>query len=150
MLPRIEYSVVVPVPVGPAFRAFCDLGRLLHRGIYEEASWIEGKPWQVGSRVRYVVTSPVQGTISGVVTSSDPPRSVSLLNHALGVTVEEQVAFDPAPNGSTLVRMTMEFVGESPGLSAEVVRQTIVFYARDALDTMADLCRQRSSTSSLD
>ncbi len=34
MLPRIEYSVSVPVPVDAAFHAFQDFERLLHRGLY--------------------------------------------------------------------------------------------------------------------
>ena len=64
MLPRTDYSVVVPVSVELASRAFSDLERLLHREIYEEVSWIEGNPWQVGSRIRYVVSTPVKATIS--------------------------------------------------------------------------------------
>ena len=95
MLPRIEYSVVVPVPAVEAFRAFCDQERLLHRGIYDELSWIEGQPWQVGSRIRYVVSAPIQATILAVVTSCDPPRSVGMLNHALGITVEQNVVLFP-------------------------------------------------------
>ena len=41
MLPRIEYSVTIPVSVDTAFQAFLDLERLLHRGIYDEAAWVE-------------------------------------------------------------------------------------------------------------
>jgi hypothetical protein len=147
MLPRIEYSVVVPVPAVTAFRAFCDQERLLHRGIYEELSWIEGQPWQVGSRIRYVVSKPIQATILAVVTSCDPPRSVGMLNHALGITVEQNVVFVPDHKG-TRVLMTMEFVGKSPDMSETVIHQAITFYTRDALDTMAALCQQRSASSS--
>jgi hypothetical protein len=147
MLPRIEYSVVVPVPAVAAFRAFCDQERLLHRGIYEEVSWIEGPLWQVGSRIRYVVSAPIQATILAVVTSCDPPRSVGMLNHAVGITVEQNVVFVPDHKG-TRVLMTMEFVGKSPDLSETVIQQAITFYTRDALDTMAVLCKQRSASSS--
>ena len=95
MLPRVEHSVSVPVPVDVAFQAFQDLERLLHRGIYDEASWIEGAPWQVGSRLRYVIVQPVRATVSAVVTSISPPRAVGLLNHGLGITAEQNVAFGP-------------------------------------------------------
>jgi hypothetical protein len=148
MLPRIEYSVVVPASVEMAFRAFCDLDRLLHRGIYDEVSWTEGKPWQVGSRIRYVVSKPVQATISAVVTTCEPPRFVTLLNHALGITTEQQVTFASLPGAGTSVRMTMDFVGKSPDLSGDAVQQAIAFYTRDALDTMAALCEQWKSASS--
>ena len=146
MLPRIEYSVTVPVPVDAAFQAFQDLGRLLHRGIYNEASWVEGKPWQVGSRLRYVIVQPVCTTVSAVVTSISPHRTISLINHALGVTTQQNVTFGPDPKGGTRVRMTMDFVGKSTELSESAVRDAITFVTKDALDSVVALCRRRSSS----
>ena len=148
MLSRIEYSVVVPVPPVAAFRAFCDLDRLLHRGIYEEASWIEGPPWKVGSRIRYTVSAPMHATILSVVTSCDPPRSVGILNHALGITAEQNVAFVPDQKRGTRVLMTTDFVGKSPDVSETVIQQAITFFTRDALDSMAALCKPRGTSSS--
>lgn len=148
MLPRIEYSVVVPVSADLAFRAFSDLERLLHRGIYDEVSWIEGNPWQVGSRIRYAVSQPVRTAISAVVTSCEPPRFVTFLNHALGVTAEQQVTFAASLRGDTSVRMIVDFVGKSPDLPDDMVRQAITLYAHDALDTMAALCKKWKATSS--
>jgi hypothetical protein len=146
MLPRVEYSVTVQVPVDAAFQVFLDLERLLHRGIYDEASWVEGAPWQVGSRVRYVISRPVPATISGVVTSISPPRAVSLLNHALGITTEQNVSFTPDLKGGTRVRMTMDLIGKSPELSDKAVVDAVTFVTRDALDSMAALCRRRPSS----
>jgi polyketide cyclase/dehydrase/lipid transport protein len=145
MLPRVEYSVTVPVPVDEAFKAFQDLGRLLHRGIYDEALWVEGKPWQVRSRLRYVTARPVRTTISAVVTSISPPRAVALLNHGLGITVEQNVSFTPDLKGGTRILMTMDFVGKSLELSASAVREMISFLTKDALDTVVALCRRPSS-----
>lgn len=145
MPPRIEYSVTVPVSVDAAFRAFQDLGRLLHRGIYEEAAWVEGPPWQVGSRVRYVITKPFPTTISAVVSSISPPRAISLINHAMGVTGEQNISFGPDLKGGTRVRMTVDLVGESSELSPSALLEAVTFVAKDALDTMAALCRGRAS-----
>ncbi len=148
MLPRIEYSVTVPVSVDAAFQAFLDLERLLHRGIYDEAAWVEGKPWQAGSRLRYVVAKPVPCTISTVVSSISPPRAISLLNHALGVTAEQNVSFGPDLKGGTRVRMTMDFVGTPSELSEKDLHEAVTFVVKDALDTMAALCRRRASSAS--
>jgi hypothetical protein len=147
MLPRVEYSVRVPVSVDAAFHAFQDLNRLLHRGIYEEASWIEGRPWEVGSRLRYVVVKPVKATISAVVNSLSAPRAISLLNHALGVTVEQHVTFGPDLQGGTRVRITMDPIGKSTELPEKTIHEALNFFTRDALDTMAALCNQQSSSS---
>jgi polyketide cyclase/dehydrase/lipid transport protein len=144
MLQRVEYSVTVPVPVDAAFKAFQDLERLLHRGIYDEASWVEGVPWQVGSRLRYGVVKPVPGTVSAVVTSISPPRAIGLLNHGLGVTAEQNVSFGPDLKGGTRVRVIMEFTGKSSDLSESAVQEAIAFLTHDALDTVVELCRRRA------
>jgi len=148
MLPRIEYSVTVPVLVDAAFKAFLDLDRLLHRGIYDEAAWIEGAPWQVASRLRYVVAKPVQCTISAVVSSISPPRAISLLNHALGVTAEQNVSFGPDLKGGTRVRMTVDLIGTASELSENTFHQAVTFVVKDALDTMSDLCQRRATSAS--
>jgi hypothetical protein len=134
--------------VDAAFQAFQDLERLLHRGIYDEALWIEGNPWEVGSRLRYVIVQPVQTTISAVVTSISLPRAVSLLNHALGVTAEQNVHFGPDLKGGTRIRMTMDLVGKSSELSEAVVHEAVTFITRDALDTVLALCQRRASSAS--
>ncbi len=148
MLPRVEYSVTVPVPVDAAFQAFQDLERLLHRGIYDEALWTEGVPWQVGSRLRYAIVQPVRTTISAVVSSISPPRAISLLNHALGVTAEQNISFGPDLKGGARVRMTMDFVGKPSELSESTLHEAVTFLVKDALDTMADLCLRRASSAS--
>jgi hypothetical protein len=146
MLPRIEYSVTVPVSVDAAFQAFLDLERLLHRGIYDEAAWVEGKPWQIGSRLRYVVVQPVQSIVSAVVSSISPPRAISLINHGAGITAEQNVSFGPDLKGGTRVHMTVDLIGTSPELSESALHEAIVFVVKDALDTMAALCQRRASS----
>ncbi|HEX9110566.1 MAG TPA: hypothetical protein VF845_03750 [Terriglobales bacterium] len=147
MLPRDEYSVTIPVSVDAAFYAFQDLNRLLHRGIYEEASWIEGKPWEVGSRLRYVVIKPVEATIFAVVSSVSPPRAISLLNHALGIVADQHVTFGPDLKGGTRVRMMLEFVGEPTELPESVVQEAVAFLAKDVLDTLSALFDQPRGSS---
>lgn len=146
MLPSVDYSVTVPVPVDEAFRAFQNLDRLLNRGIYEEAVWTEGAPWQVGSRLRYLLVQPVRATISAVVTAISPPRSVDLINHALGVTAEQHVSFGPDLKGGTRIRMTMTLVGKSDELSESELQKTAQFVTHDALDTVVAYCQRRPSS----
>ena len=146
MLPRVEYSVTVPVPVDVAFRAFQNLERLLHGGICEDVSWVEGEPWQVGSRLRYHFVRPIRTTVAAVVTSIHAPLSISLINHAVGVTTEQNVTFAPDPRGGTRVRMTMDFVGKSTELSASAIHEALTFVTKNALDSVAALCKRRASS----
>lgn len=148
MRPRVEYSITVPVPASTAFMAFQDLDRLLHRGIYEEAVWVEGVPWQVGSRLRYIITQPIQVTVSAVVSSIDPPHTIGLLNHALGITADQHIYFGPDPKGGTRVQVTMELIGKSFDLSETALGEAANFIVKDSLDSMAALCRRRASSAS--
>ncbi len=147
MLPRIEYSVGVPVSVDAAFRAFQNLDRLLHRGIYSEITWTEGKPWEARSRLRFVLEKPIAAEISAVLASISPPRALVLIYHGLGITAEEHVTFGPDLQGGARVHVSFEFVGKSTELSDETIHEVIAFLAKDALDTVVEICRPRGSGS---
>ncbi|MGH9644611.1 MAG: hypothetical protein ACRD3Q_19580 [Terriglobales bacterium] len=147
MLPDVDYSVNVPVPVDDAFASFKNLDRLLKRGIYADAIWIDGVPWQAGSRLRYTLLKPVSASVSAVVTAISPPRSITILNHALGITAEQHVSFGPDLKGGTRIRMTMVLVGKSTELSENEVKQAVTFITRDALDTVVADCQRRHASS---
>lgn len=146
MLPRVEYSVTARATPEELWGAFSNLSRLLGRGIYSEAVWTEGKPWQTGSRLRCVVVHPLQATVSAVVTLSEPPSKIGLLNHSLGITAEQLVTFTRLNPGTTRVAMSMEFVGESTASTPIDVAEALRFFTHDALDSMlATLAQNRQS-----
>ena len=147
MLPRVEYSVTAPAAPEKLWDAFCDLDRLLNRGIYSDASWTEGPPWQAGSRLRYVVVKPVPAVVSSVVTFVDPAKRISIINHALGITADQIVTFVPVPNGNTRVTMTMDFVGSSPVLTPQGVVDALEFVTQDALDSMVTRWQEKQRAS---
>lgn len=146
MLPRVEYSVTAPASPEQVWLAFSDLTRLLGRGIYSEAVWTEGMPWNVGSRLRYVVLQPVEATVSAVVSLSEPPFKVGLINHALGITAQQLVTFSRVNSNTTRVMMTMEFVGESTSPTPFDVAEALRFLTHDALDTMLDRLQGNQNT----
>ena len=142
MLPRVEYSVTAPASLEKVWAAFSDLTRLLGRGIYSEAVWVEGVPWQVGSRLRYVVLQPVPATVAAVVTVSEPPLNIGLINHSLGVTAQQLVTFSRVNPNTSRVVMTMDFVGESTSPTPIDVGDALRFFTHDALDTMLERLQQ--------
>ena len=144
MLPRIEYSVSARTSPEQLWEAFCDLTRLLNRGTYTDATWIEGQPWEVGSRVRYTLEKPIAAVILSVITSVDPPRRVSIINHSLGITADQIVPFYTFPSGTTRVTMMIEFVGQSNELAPQAVVDAINFLTRDTLDSMIARWQKKS------
>ena len=85
--------------------------------------------------------------MTAVVTAISPPRSIELLNHALGVTAEQHVSFGPDLKGGTRIRSTLTLVGKPTELSETEAREATAFLLHDALDTIAALC-QRSRANS--
>ncbi len=146
MLPRIEYSVTARATPEELWEAFCDLSRLLGRGIYSEAAWTEGKPWTVGSRLRYVVIRPVAATVNAVVTLFEPPSKIGLLNHSAGVTAQQTVTFNRIQNAMTRVAIVMDSVGESTATPPFNVPEALGFFTKDALDTMLERWRAGRSS----
>ena len=136
MVPRVEYSVTAPAAPEQLWEAFCDLSRLLGRGIYSEAVFTEGQPWREGSRIRYVVLHPLQATVTAVVTLCEPAVKVGLLNHALGITAQQLVTFTALKPDSTRVDMIMDFIGESTSPVPFDVKASLQFFCQDALDSM--------------
>ena len=145
MLPRIEYSVTAQASPEELCAAFCDLSRLLGRGIYSEAAWTEGPPWKVGSRLRYVLAKPVATTVSAVVTAFEPASKIGLLNHGLGITVQQQVTFIRLNSSTTRVAIVMDSVGESTASQPFDAQDALDFFTKDALDTMLARWRQQKS-----
>ena len=145
MRPDVDYAVNVAASVDAAFASFQNMDRLLHRGIFTEAIWTDGVPWQAGSRLRYLLVKPVRATITAVVSAISPPRAVTILNHALGITAEQHVSFGPDLKGGTRIRMTMTLIGKSTELSESEVQQAVTFITRDALDTIVADCQRQAS-----
>ena len=143
---RVEYSVTAAATPAQLWEAFCDLTRLLGRGIYSEAAFTEGKPWQEGSRIRYVVDRPMKATVSAVVTLCEPAVKVGLLNHALGITAQQMVTFTPLRPDATRVTMIMDYVGESTASEPFDVGEALRFFCHDALDSMLACWEERKKS----
>jgi len=84
--------------------------------------------------------------VSAVVSLSEPPLKVGLINHALGITAQQLVTFSRVKSDTTRVIMTMDFVGESMAPTPIDVGAALRFYTHDALDTMLDRLKENLKT----
>ena len=60
--------------------------------------------------------------------------------HALGITTEQHVTFDPNPKGGTRINVTFEFAGTSRELQ-DSVYQTIAMIAKNVFDSLVAACQ---------
>jgi polyketide cyclase/dehydrase/lipid transport protein len=109
---HVEYSIVTKASAQIAWDLFCDTSKWnLLPNTYGNVRWIEGEPWTPGSRLAFEVLQFGRVQVEQVITSCQPPRRVGWINHALGVTIEQWVTFDPDPGGGTRVSVWADFAG---------------------------------------
>lgn len=72
--------------------------------IYGEIDWVEGKPWEVGSRMRIEVLRPGKAVVERLIICCEPPRELGWIDRALGMTLDQWVEFHAHPLGGTSIR----------------------------------------------
>lgn len=76
-----------------------------------KANWIEGKPWEKGSRFYLETARPKVFKLKPVITESDPPNRIVWVGTAIGFRGEHGFTFDPQPNGTTILKTWEDFSG---------------------------------------
>ena len=80
-------------------------------GVFGQAGWIHGKPWEQGSRFFREMLFPCRIDFEVVVLKCDAPNHVVLLSHGGGLAAEQWLAFVPDGEDITLIRNEETVVG---------------------------------------
>ena len=106
-----DFQVVLECPLETVFAIYVDTERWCNRNVFGEIRWVQGKPWEEGSRLRIETRIPVKTTIDQVVQHFTPFESVSYLSHLLGITCETRVWFTRLSPQQTAINVVMQLVG---------------------------------------
>jgi hypothetical protein len=106
-----DFQVVLNCPLETVFAIYIDTERWRNRNLFGEIRWVQGKPWEEGSRLRIETRSPIRTSIDQVVQHFKPKESVSYLSHVLGITCETRVTFTTISPDQTAVNVVMQLVG---------------------------------------
>lgn len=140
---RFSYEVMVKAGPQLAWEVFSDWRRWhTFSNVYGRLEWTTGQPWTVGSRLSIEVLRPVHTVIDHVITHCDPAERVGWIDHALGVTVEQWVSFEPKNESGTLVRASGEIVGSEPELNGSSLQQFFQEFTRDWYQAYREVCDQ--------
>lgn len=82
-------------------------------GIYGQAGWVFGKPWQQGSRFIVELLYPKKVDLEVVVLRCKSPHQIVLLSHGDGIAAEQWLSFMPASEHDSFIRSEQAFVGPS-------------------------------------
>ena len=112
---------------------------------YHEIRWTKGEPWQEGSRLSIVTAKPIRVTLDHVITMCEPPARVAWIDHAIGVTLEQWVFFDPLPEGGTQIRTWGEFTGITAVIAGRKIKDVLLDFTRTWYDRYAAECDRATS-----
>jgi hypothetical protein len=106
-----QFQVVLECPLETVFAVYTDIVRWRNRNIFGGIQWVQGKPWEEGSRLRIETRVPLRSSIDQVVQHFSPLESVSYISHVLGITAETRVTFQRVSNSQTTIYVGMQLVG---------------------------------------
>ncbi len=119
-----EFQVVVNCPLEKVFSTYSDIEWWSNRNMFGAIRWVQGAPWEPGSRLRIETRVPIRTTVDQVVTAFERQQRVTYISHVLGMTCETRVSFVPVSRDQTAVNVGMQLVGTSsraPGFAIEPV-----------------------------
>ena len=140
---RFSHEVSVRANPKLAWEVFSDWRRWhTFSNVYGRLEWTKGQPWRVGSRLSIEVLRPVHTVIDHVITHCDPAERVGWIDHALGVTIEQWVSFEPKNGSGTLVHVTGEIVGSELDLEGVSLQQFFQDFTREWYEAYREVCNQ--------
>jgi hypothetical protein len=119
---------------------YTDIERWQNRNIFGEIRWVQGKPWEEGSRLRIETLTPVKTSIDQVVQHFTPGESVSYLSHVLGLTCETRVTFLAVSPQRTLIRVSMQMIGTVSRSFGFAIEPVIARSTRGFFEELAKEC----------
>jgi hypothetical protein len=110
---------------------------------YGELRWVSGEPWQKGSRLRVEILRPVHVHVEHVITVCVPAKRVGWIDHAMGITVEQWVYFEPLQPAGTRAHTWAEFTGIVQLIAGQPVKRVIRQFIETWYDNYRAECDRR-------
>ncbi len=142
------FQIVMNCPLANAFVIYTDIGRWRNRSVFGDIRWVQGNPWEEGSRLRIETREPVASTVDQVVQHFEANRSVSYLSHVFGITCETRVVFVAVSEQQTAVNVRMQLVGTTSRVLGFAVEPAIAKATRRFFDELRNECEAASGGSS--
>jgi hypothetical protein len=90
--------------------------------------------------MRIEVERPVRAIVDHVIIGCSPRETVGWIDHALGVTMEQWVVFEPRTHGGTQVRTWAEFTGSRSQVAGVAIKPFLEKFVRTWYGKYRDAC----------
>ena len=140
---RFEYSVITKASPALAWLVFSDIHRWNNfANVYGELRWIDGYPWEPGSRLQIELLRPVNAVIDHVITTCVPGKKVGWIDHAIGVAMAQWVTFEEVPLEGTHIRTWGEIVHTGMKIGGRTVEELIASFTRTWYESFRVACNR--------
>lgn len=142
---RVEYSVVTKATPEQVWSLFCDRSSWeLISDTYDNIRWVEGKPWQVGSRLAFDLRRPFKVAVTQVIIASEPPHKLGWIDHGVGVTIEQWLDIEAHDEG-TRVSVWAETAGPFTMIFGHQIEKLLRDFTVEWYDRFREECDRRAT-----
>ena len=134
------FQVVVECPLAIVFAFYADTERWRNRNLFGDIRWVQGKPWEEGSRLRIETLVPIRSVIDQVVLQFVPQQRVVYISHVFGVTCETSVGFVSSSDRQTVISISMELVGTTSRILGFALEPAIAKATKSFFDELRREC----------
>jgi hypothetical protein len=140
---RFEYSVITKASPALAWLVFSDIHRWnSFANVYGELRWVDGYPWEPGSRLQIEILRPVHAVIDHVITTCVPGKKVGWIDHAIGVAMAQWVTFEELPLEGTRVHTWGEIVHSGISIGGRSVDELIASFTQTWYESFRVACNR--------
>lgn len=140
---RFQYSVNTRAEPALCWDVFSDCSRWnSFARIYGSINWIEGLPWEPGSRLEIEVLRPFHSRIEHVITSCVAGKRVGWIDHAMGAALAQWVTFESFPLGGTRVTTWGDLVHSGRAIAGRSAEELITGFTKVWYENFRTVCDQ--------
>ena len=128
-----EFQVVTNCPLETAFAVYMDIDRWRNRSVFGDIRWVQGEPWEEGSRLHIETRHPISSSVDQVLQHFEMNRRVAYISHVFGMTCETRVGFASLSANQTSIHVRMQLVGTASRVLGFAVEPAIAKATKDFL-----------------
>jgi hypothetical protein len=134
---RLEYSTTARCKPEHVWQKFSKLEEWAWwNPVIGKTRWLQGQPWQKGSRFLFELTRPRRMTFRPVIIESAPPHRVGWVGTAFLFRGEHWHTFESQPDGATLIKTWEDFSGLGPAFFGQGRKQKLIAMYREWLESL--------------
>jgi len=101
-----------------------------------QTKWVQGQPWQKGSRFSMELVRPVHKTLQPVILEAAPPHKLVWVGSSMGFRGEHRFAFEEQPDGSTLLKTWEDSSGFLTSLMSAKLKDDLLNMHKEWLESL--------------